>query len=70
MTLRDPVIYRIKNSNHPRTKDRWAIYPTYDFTHCICDSLENISFSLCSLEFETRRDLYYYILNALDLYKP
>lgn len=69
-TLRDPVIYRIKRRPHPRTKDIWKIYPTYDMSHCICDSLENITFSLCTLEFEVRRDLYYMILDLLDLYKP
>lgn len=46
------------------------MYPTYDFAHCICDSLENITHSLCTLEFEIRRELYYWILNELDMYKP
>ena len=48
-TLRDPVIYRIRFSSHPHVGDKWCIYPLYDFTHCICDSLEGISHSLCSL---------------------
>lgn len=69
-TLRDPVIYRIKYSPHPRTGNKWVIYPLYDFTHCISDSLENITHSLCTLEFEIRRDIYYWILEELDLYRP
>jgi glutaminyl-tRNA synthetase len=68
--MRDPVIYRIKYKEHPKTFDKWCIYPTYDFTHCISDSLEDIDFSLCTLEFEIRRELYYWILDALKLYKP
>lgn len=69
-TMRDPVIYRIKHHPHPRTGTQWLIYPMYDFTHCLCDSFENITHSLCTLEFEIRRDLYYWILNVLNLYKP
>ena len=69
-TMRDPVAYRIKNHPHPKTQKEWNMYPTYDFTHCISDSLENISHSLCTLEFEIRRDLYYWILNALGIFKP
>ncbi len=69
-TMRDPVAYRIKYTPHPHAKDKWCIYPMYDFTHCICDSLEHITHSLCTLEFEIRRDLYYWILDQLDIYKP
>lgn len=69
-TMRDPVAYRIKYHPHPKTEKQWNIYPTYDFTHCISDSLENISHSLCTLEFEIRRDLYYWILDALEIFKP
>lgn len=69
-TLRDPIIYRIKFVTHPHVGDKWCIYPIYDFTHCISDSLENITHSLCTLEFEVRRDLYYWILEQLDLYRP
>lgn len=61
-TLRDPVIYRIRYVGHPHTGNKWCIYPLYDFTHCINDSLENITHSLCTLEFEIRRELYYWIL--------
>src|SRR2546427_11524210 len=68
--MRDPVAYRIKYAHHPHSLDKWCIYPTYDYTHCINDSLENITHSLCTLEFEIRRDLYYWTLEALDLYRP
>ena len=66
----DLVAYRIKKIDHYRTADKWVIYPSYDFTHAICDSLEHITHSLCTLEFETRRESYYWLLDALNLYKP
>lgn len=66
----DLVAYRIKKVDHYRTTDKWVIYPSYDFTHAICDSLEHITHSLCTLEFETRRESYYWLLDALNLYKP
>ena len=69
-TMRDPVAYRIKYTPHPHAKDKWCIYPMYDFTHGICDSLEHITHSLCTLEFEIRRDLYYWVLDQLEIYKP
>jgi len=68
--LQDPVAYRIIYAHHPHVGDKWCIYPTYDYTHCIVDSLEWVTHSLCTLEFEVRRDLYYWILEALDLYRP
>lgn len=68
--MRDPVAYRIKKSSHPTTGDQWIIYPTYDMEHCIVDSLENITYSLCTLEFEIKRDSYYWLLDTLGLYKP
>lgn len=68
--MRDPVAYRIRYAPHPHCGDKWCIYPTYDYTHCINDSLENITHSLCTLEFEIRRESYYWLLEALDLYKP
>ena len=68
--MRDPVAYRIKYSAHPHAGDGWCVYPTYDYTHCICDSIENITHSLCTLEFEVRRDSYYWLLEALDIYRP
>ena len=66
----DLIAYRIKFAKHPHAGDKWCIYPSYDFTHCIVDSLENISHSLCTLEFEPRRASYYWLLEVLDLYKP
>lgn len=69
-TLWDPVAYRIKYTPHQNTGDKWCIYPAYDYTHCICDSLEHIDYSLCTLEFEVRRDLYYWILEQLNLWRP
>lgn len=69
-TLRDPVVYRIKYVSHPHVGDKWCIYPCYDFTHGLCDSLENITHSLCTLEFEIRRDLYYWILEECEVYRP
>jgi glutaminyl-tRNA synthetase len=66
----DPVAYRIKYAHHARTGDKWCIYPTYDFTHCLNDSIENISHSLCTKEFQARRSAYYWLCNALDLYCP
>lgn len=69
-TLRDPVVYRIKYVSHPHVGDKWCIYPCYDFTHGLCDSIENITHSLCTLEFEIRRDLYYWILKECEVYRP
>jgi glutaminyl-tRNA synthetase len=67
--MRDPVAYRIKYCGHPHTGDNWCIYPTYDMTHCVIDSMENITHSLCTLEFEVRRDSYYWLLDQLEIYK-
>uniref|UniRef100_A0A3Q0SVS1 Glutamine--tRNA ligase n=1 Tax=Amphilophus citrinellus TaxID=61819 RepID=A0A3Q0SVS1_AMPCI len=66
----DPVAYRIKYTPHHRTGNEWCIYPTYDYTHCLCDSIENISHSLCTKEFQARRSSYYWLCNALDVYCP
>ncbi len=63
--LRDPVIYRIRYAHHYRTGDAWCVYPLYDYAHCISDALENITHSLCTLEFEDHRPLYDWILNTL-----
>lgn len=68
--MRDHVAYRIKYAAHPHAGDKWCIYPTYDYTHCICDSIEHITHSLCTLEFENRRESYYWLLDALEIYKP
>ncbi|CAH0721689.1 unnamed protein product, partial [Brenthis ino] len=66
----DPVAYRIKFKPHHRTGNRWCIYPTYDYTHCLCDSIEHITHSLCTKEFQSRRSSYYWLCNALDIYCP
>ena len=68
--MRDPTIYRIRHAHHHKTGDKWNIYPMYDFTHCISDSIEGITHSICTLEFENNRELYDWVLNALDLYHP
>ena len=65
INLRDPVIYRIRRTHHHRTGDIWCIYPMYDYTHCISDALENITHSICTLEFEDHRPLYDWILLEL-----
>jgi glutaminyl-tRNA synthetase len=67
INLRDPVIYRIKRAHHIRTGDTWVIYPMYDYTHCISDALENITHSLCTLEFEDHRPLYDWVLDQLPV---
>ncbi|KAI7797490.1 glutaminyl-tRNA synthetase [Triplophysa rosa] len=66
----DPVAYRIKYTPHHRTGDTWCIYPTYDYTHCLCDSIEDITHSLCTKEFQARRSSYFWLCNALDVYCP
>ncbi|MDR0780716.1 MAG: glutamine--tRNA ligase/YqeY domain fusion protein [Pseudomonadales bacterium] len=65
LNLRDPVLYRIRHQHHHQTGDKWCIYPMYDYTHCISDALENITHSLCTLEFEDHRPLYDWILDQL-----
>ncbi|CCW65315.1 unnamed protein product [Phytomonas sp. EM1] len=68
--MRDFVAYRVKYTEHPHAKDKWCIYPSYDYTHCLIDSLEDIDYSLCTLEFETRRESYFWLLDELDLWRP
>lgn len=65
IVMRDPVIYRIKRAPHHRTGDTWVIYPMYDFAHCLSDSLEKITHSICTLEFENNRPLYDWIVNQV-----
>ena len=67
MNMRDPTLYRIRHASHYRSGDEWCIYPMYDFTHCLSDSLEGITHSLCSLEFEDHRPLYDWFLDELAL---
>ncbi len=69
--LRDPILYRIKYKKHLRTKHKWCIYPTYDFSHCISDSIEKITHSLCTLEFQNNKSLYNWILKKINIkHKP
>ncbi|HPA13636.1 MAG TPA: glutamine--tRNA ligase/YqeY domain fusion protein [Desulfobacterales bacterium] len=70
LNMRDPVMYRILRSIHHRTDDRWCIYPMYDFAHCISDSIEGITHSICTLEFEDHRPLYDWFLDELKVYHP
>ena len=70
MNMRDPVIYRILKAYHHRTKDDWCIYPMYDWAHGLEDSIEGITHSLCSLEFEDHRPIYDWFLDELDVYHP
>ncbi len=65
VNMRDPTLYRIRRVTHHRTGDRWCIYPMYDFTHCLSDSFEGITHSLCTLEFENHRPLYDWVLDSL-----
>ncbi len=67
INMRDPVLYRIVRATHHRTGDKWCIYPMYDFTHCICDALEGITHSLCTLEFEDHRPLYDWVLDNISI---
>lgn len=69
--MRDPILYRIKKVSHHRTGDKWCIYPTYDYTHCLSDAIEEITHSLCTLEFEDHRPIYDWIINEVDTpHKP
>ncbi len=70
MLMRDPVMYRILKARHHRTGDKWCIYPTYDFTHGQSDSIEKITHSICTLEFEVHRPLYDWYLDQLGVYHP
>ena len=70
LNMRDPVMYRILHAAHPRTGDKWCIYPMYDWAHGLEDSIEGITHSLCSLEFEDHRPLYDWFLDELGIYHP
>lgn len=67
IVMRDPVLYRIKFAEHHQTGNKWCIYPMYDFTHCISDALENITHSLCTLEFQDNRRLYDWVLDNITI---
>ena len=68
--MRDPTLYRIKHVPHYRTGNMWCIYPMYDFTHCLSDSIERITHSNCTLEFESNRELYDWVLDNLEVFHP
>lgn len=70
LNMRDPVIYRIIHESHHRTGNKWCIYPMYDFAHCLEDSIERITHSICTLEFEDHRPLYDWFLEQLNLFHP
>ena len=70
LNLRDPVLYRILRAHHHRTGDAWCIYPMYDWAHGQSDSIENITFSICTLEFENHRPLYNWFCDSLEIHKP
>jgi glutaminyl-tRNA synthetase len=70
IVMRDPVVFRIKKEPHYRTGTKWVIYPMYDFAHCLSDSIEGITHSICTLEFENNRPLYDWFLDELKVYHP
>ena len=70
INMRDPVMYRILHADHHRTGDEWCIYPMYDWAHGLEDSIEGITHSICTLEFENHRPLYDWFLDALEIYHP
>jgi glutaminyl-tRNA synthetase len=70
MLMRDPILYRIIHAEHHRTGDKWCIYPMYDFAHGQCDSIERITHSICTLEFEVHRPLYEWFIKELEIYAP
>ena len=65
MNMRDPTLYRILHASHPRTGEKWCIYPTYDFAHGQSDAIEGVTHSLCTLEFADHRPLYHWLLLSL-----
>ena len=70
MVMRDPLLYRIRHSHHYRQGDDWSIYPMYDFAHCLSDSVERVTHSLCTLEFENNREIYDWLLEHVDAPVP
>ena len=70
MLMRDPLLYRIRHASHYRRGEDWCIYPLYDFTHCLSDAIENITHSLCTLEFENNRALYDWVLDNVGIERP
>jgi len=70
MKMRDPLLYRIRHAHHYRAGDAWAIYPMYDFAHCLSDYIEGVTHSFCTLEFENNRDIYNWVIETLELKPP
>ena len=70
INMRDPIIYRVRHVHHHQTGDKWCVYPMYDFTHCLSDALENITHSVCTLEFQDHRPLYDWVLETLQTAHP
>jgi glutaminyl-tRNA synthetase len=70
MKMRDPLLYRIRHAHHYRAGDEWAIYPMYDFAHCLSDYIEGVTHSICTLEFENNREIYDWVLDTLKLEPP
>jgi len=70
MKMRDPLLYRIRHAHHFRAGDKWAIYPMYDFAHCLSDYIEGVTHSICTLEFENNREIYDWVLETLGLEPP
>jgi glutaminyl-tRNA synthetase len=70
MLMRDPILYRIRHAAHYRRGDTWCLYPLYDFTHCLSDAIEDITHSLCTLEFKDNNELYEWVLDAAEIAKP
>lgn len=68
--MRDFIAYRVKYTAHPHVGRTWCIYPSYDYTHCLVDSIEHVDYSLCTLEFETRRESYFWLLEAVGIHRP
>ena len=70
MLMRDPILYRIRHASHYRSGDAWCLYPLYDFTHCLSDAIENITHSICTLEFKDNNELYEWVLDAAEIPQP
>ncbi len=69
LNMRDPTLYRIRKVNHHRTGEKWCIYPTYDFSHCLSDAIEGVTHSICTLEFEDHRPLYDWVIDNSGVQK-
>ena len=70
MLMRDPVLYRIRHASHYRQGDEWCIYPMYDYAHCLEDAFEDVTHSICTLEFENNRELYDWVLENVGFEEP